>query len=88
MNANHTPRHSNGRPTRPLTDPRETGAVRAASLGYNLTPAGRHASYRTFNPREAVGPTAPGIVRRVLHAINGGSPTSHCEPDAWDLVSR
>lgn len=88
MNRNHTARHTDGRRARTMSDPRETSAVQASALGYHLTPAGRHAGYRTFNPREAVGAQAPGIVRRVLHAINGGNPSSHAEPDSWDLISR
>lgn len=87
MNANHSPRHIGDSP-RVTTDPRETNAVQAASLGYHLTPTGKHAAYRTFDPRAAVGVKAPGIVHRVLNAINGGSPSSHSEPDSWDLISR
>lgn len=82
----HIARHSAGRTKGDGL--REHAAIQTAALGYHLTPRGRHAKYRTFNPREAVGPAAPGIVRRLLVALNGGAPSSHSEPDRWDMLTR
>lgn len=86
MNTNYVARHNGGRAKGDGL--REQAAIRTAALGYHTTPAGRHAAYRTFDPRAAVGPAAPGIVRRVLVALNGGAPSSHSEPDRWDMLTR